>query len=119
MPSFREVNDDDCEKTLSVIYDDTDLARDPHHSFLALQQQSYVTQGPESTSPIRPHLYTPADSVEVTAEKPKRIMKHLVVPESPSYETNNEPSKQNSRKVPALHASNQEIEDEIAMYSTV
>ena len=28
MPSFREMQGDDCEKTLSVIYDDTDLARD-------------------------------------------------------------------------------------------
>lgn len=46
MPSFREVTDD-CEKTLSVIYDDTDLARDPLNTYLALQQQNFVTQGPE------------------------------------------------------------------------
>ena len=32
MPSFRE-GGDECEKTLSVIYDDTDLARDHLQSF--------------------------------------------------------------------------------------
>ena len=40
MPSFRE-GGDECEKTLSVIYDDTDLARDHLQSFGYTNQ--YVT----------------------------------------------------------------------------
>ena len=37
MPSFREGNEE-CEKTLSVIYDDQDLARDTRYSFAAYQR---------------------------------------------------------------------------------
>ena len=43
MPSFREgaEEEENCEKTLSVIYDDTDLARDHLQNFT--YQDQYVT----------------------------------------------------------------------------
>ena len=58
MPSFRE-GEDDCEKTLSVIYDDTDLARDHLQSFGYTHQ--YVTQD-QAGSPTRAQK-TPSESI--------------------------------------------------------
>lgn len=89
MPSFRE-GEVDCEKTLSVIYDDGDLARD--HDQLAYGIKSrYVTAEPEdyrpqwaSNSGMCSPAYqpTPSDSIDVTAEAPKHIISHIITAES-------------------------------------
>lgn len=66
-----------------------------------------------------------SDSINVTAEHKRQIIGHDVIPESPQYETNEptlpppRPHKNGHGKVGGLRASNQEIQDEIALYSSV
>ena len=60
MPSFREGAEDDCEKTLSVIYDDTDLARDHLQNFT--YQDQYVTQNPRDTVQSPGYAKSPTSS---------------------------------------------------------
>ena len=130
MPSFREGAGDDCEKTLSVIYDDTDLVRDPMQSF-AIGRQSHHPYSTNTNlrsihdvhSPADFKEPLPSDSIEVTAEQPNRVYRNMIASMTssvPQYETNNEPRLPPYGKQPtALRASNQEIEDEMRMYSTV
>ena len=49
MPSFRE-GEAECEKTLSVIYDDGDLARDDDQSGFNIKSR-YVTAEPDEYRP--------------------------------------------------------------------
>lgn len=58
--------------------------------------------------------------MEVTVEPiHNSILTHMVVPLSPQYETNEPELLPPRPKVTALRASNQEIEDELHLYSTV
>mmetsp|Transcript_13759 Transcript_13759/g.18784 ORF Transcript_13759/g.18784 Transcript_13759/m.18784 type:complete len:109 (+) Transcript_13759:1648-1974(+) len=108
MPSFREGDDEYCEKTLSVIYDDTDLARDHEQTALAIQSKYETAEQDDCwangmfSPACRP---TPSDSIEITAEAPKHIISHIITAESAQYET-----RERTRLMPprpgALQASN-------------
>lgn len=118
MPSFRECENEEA-KTLSMIYDDdNDLARDTENqpSYSATQMR-YITEtriNEGEFSPVRKPTQL-SDSVQVTAEAPKRIATHMITAESINYETRQPPRP--SRHL--VNVSNQEIEDELKLYSTV
>ena len=62
---------------------------------------------------------TPSDSIEITAEAPKRVISHIITRESAQYETRDRRQVIPPRHGGPMRASNYEIEEEMRLYSTV